>query len=187
MNYNHVTFCFSLPRSRSQWLAWLYGKAVTSWHDPLKLCKHPLELKEMIDRERPQRLFIADTAAVLFHNAITASLPGARFLYVTRDPQDVCQSLKRQTGFPRASMVYEMYERMSEHRSLALPGRCGHFKTLRDDANRWWREVTGRPAEGLPEDFWRAADATVIDTPVNDQEADPYLRNLLMQNREKSC
>ena len=79
MTYEHVTLCFSLPRSRSQWLAWLYGQGCQSWHDPLKHCESPLDLKARIDaRGSPDKLFVADTSALLFHTALTASLPGAR-------------------------------------------------------------------------------------------------------------
>lgn len=183
VSYEHVTLCFSLPRSRSQWLAWLYGQAVSSWHDPLKLCKHPLELKEMIDRETGP-LFIADTAAILFHTAITESLPGATFLYVSRPPQDVCASLKRQTGFPRTSMVYEMYTRLVHEKHAAPEANGGCYEQAGAFARRWWRSVTNRSAKGLPEGFWNNAEKTVIDTPVRDQYVDPFLRNELMRHKE---
>lgn len=185
MTYEHVTVCFSLPRSRSQWLAWLYGHAISSWHDPLKLCKHPLELKEMIDQANTQGpLFIADTAAILFHSAITESLPGARFLYVVRPPQDVCASLKRQTGFPRTAMVYEMFARLLHERCSVNEEQGCAYSEIDDAARNWWQPITGRSTDFFPAGLWHKMRGTVIDLPLSRQHVDPFLRNELMRHKE---
>lgn len=183
MSYEHVTVCFSLPRSRSQWLAWLYGHAISTWHDPLKLCKHPLELKEMIDgHDGP--LFIADTCAIMFHASITESLPGARFLYVARPPQDVCASLKRQTGYPRTSMVYEMFARLLHERRSAKDELGCAYSEIDDAARQWWQPVTGRDTTFFPDSLWHKMRGTVIDLPLSQQRVDPFLRNELMRHKE---
>lgn len=182
MSYEHVTLCFSLPRSRSQWLAWFFGQAVTSWHDPLKHCEHPLNLKWMIDQQPGKRLFIADTSAVLFHDAITRSLPGANFLYVLRDPIDVCASLKRETGFPHTSTIQAMNKRLVAA-ALGADYACT-YERLDSHVPHWWRIVTGRSPKGEVEKFWLQAKATRIDTPVNEQDAYPEKLRCLMQHKE---
>ncbi len=184
MAYEHVTLCFSLPRSRSQWLAWLYGHAISSWHDPLKLCKHPLELKEMIDGHDAERLFIADTAAIMFHTAITESLPGARLLYVVRPPQDVCASLKRQTGHPRTSMVYEAFARLLHERCSVADEQGCAYSEVNDAARNWWQPITGRSTDFFPAGLWHKMRGTVIDVPLKQQHVDPFLRNELMRHKE---
>lgn len=179
MTYEHVTLCFSLPRSRSQWLAWLYGHAVESWHDPLKHCESPLDLKALIDSHGPTRLFIADTSAILFHSAIVESLPGARRLYVVRPLDDVCASLKRETGFPRRSLMEAMAARLSHEANGATWGR---FDDLDNAAFEWWPEVTGRLKLGAG--FQKSRNAIRIDTPVREQAVWPEKRRALMTHRE---
>lgn len=139
MSYSHVTLSFSLPRSRSQWLSWLYGHAVKSWHDPLKHCTHPLDLKRMIDEHGQDRLFIADTAAILFHRTITESLPGAKFLYVVRPLDDVLLSMRRQVGSPLTKTMTHMHQRLRTFARDALPNHaCSTSRLTRS------RATTGR-------------------------------------------
>jgi len=184
MSYGHVTVCFSLPRSRSQWLTWVYGHAIHAWHDPLAFCTHPLDLKDRIDHTPPGRIFIADTSAILFHSAITASLPGARFLYVLRDPSEVCASLKRQTHFPRKRMIDSMYTRLVAEYYSADEACVSPFNGLDRAASTWWPYITGQPHYALPPDFWSVAAKTRVDTPVREQIAYPEKRYALMLHRE---
>ena len=187
MNYNHVTLCFSLPRSRSQWLAWLYGQATTSWHDPLKMCKSPQDLKAMIDSASAHPLFIADTAAILFHSAITSMLPGATFLYVLRPLPDVWASIDKQ-GIQRSlaldALLSRAYERLlAESRAAPPENRC-HYAEVDDAAKRWWPVATKRPSDGLLGNFFSEANNTVIDMPLRDQLQYPENTSRLLTHAE---
>lgn len=198
MTYEHVTLCFSLPRSRSQWLAWLYSHAVESWHDPLKHCESPLDLKARIDACKAERIFIADTSAILFHGLLSAALPGARRLYVLRDPREVCESLKRETGYPRRRMVDDLFARVEREAKHALPSSVafcgaadwltrawprGEHEHIDRRAAQWWPAVTGRPP--LAPGFYASRIAIRIDTPVREQPVWPEKRAALMAHAEK--
>ena len=182
MRYEHVTLCFSLPRSRSHWLAWLYGNAIPTWHDPLATCDHPLELKGMIDAQDYTPLFIADTTAILFHTAITTSLPGANFVYVLRNPNEVCESLKRQTRFPQTSLIQRMNARLLKESEGAA--NVSRYEDLNQHALRWWPRITGVPLDRVTEAWRRAACSTVVDVPVQQQHGYPEKRHALMFYQE---
>ena len=184
MSYEHVTLCFSLPRSRSHWLAWVYGHAIPTWHDPLGQCDHPLDLREMIDADESPRLFIADTSAILFHTAITDSLPGAQFLYVLRDPRDVCASLKRQTLFPQTSLVQRMNARLHGESHKAPPENVCAYPNLDYQAWTWWERITGEPIDRVSRSFINAANTSVVDVPVQQQQIYPEKRYALMLHQE---
>ena len=185
MSYGHVTICFSLPRSRSQWLTWYYGRALQhAWHDPLALCVHPLDLRERIDHTPPGRIFIADTSAILFHSAITASLPGAQFVYVLRDPREVCASLKRQTHYPRTRLIGDMHTRLLRESQEVEKLSVSQFADLDRKASMWWPSITGFSHAAMPPDFWSVAAKTRVDTPVHEQIAYPEKRYALMLHRE---
>lgn len=189
MNYAHITLCFSLPRSRSQWLAWLYGHAAMSWHDPLKTCEHPLDLKRMIDEQvtmqRP--LFIADTAAILFHHAITESLPGATFLYVVRPLDEVMQSIYKQgvtPGMELAAMLSYMHAKLlTASRAAPIEHRC-EYREVDDTAKRWWPIATKRQSEVAYANFFAQANGTVIDVPLRDQANFPDKTRRLLAHAE---
>lgn len=174
MSYSHVTLSFSLPRSRSQWLSWLYGHAVKSWHDPLKHCTHPLDLKRMIDEHGQDRLFIADTAAILFHRTITESLPGAKFLYVVRPLDDVLLSMRRQVGSPLTKTMTHMHQRLRTFARDALPNHACEYQSVDAFARYHW---PGEPREDF---FWQCAADTKIDVPINNQEHYPEKTRRLM-------
>ena len=185
MSYEHVTLCFSLPRSRSQWLVWLYGHGCQSWHDPLKHCESPLDLKTRIDaRGNKDRLFIADTSALLFHTALTASLPGARRLYVMRPWNEVLASIDAQA--PRDSvlttLLSRMYQRVRAQGPLCPRGDWTTYADLDDAAHRWWPDITGRPALGAG--FYASRCAIRIDTPLREQESYPYKTRRLLEHME---
>ena len=189
MTYEHVTLCFSLPRSRSQWLAWLYSHAALSWHDPLKTCSHPLDLKRMIDEQATLRrpVFIADTAAILFHEAIAESLPGATLLYVVRPLEDVLQSVHRQ-GVPANSELTAMLSYMhakllTAARAAPAERRC-EYGEVDNAAKRWWPVATKRPSDGLLGNFFSEANNTVIDMPLRDQANFPDKTRRLLAHAE---
>lgn len=182
MSYEHVTLCFSLPRSRSQWLVWLYGHAADAWHDPLKHCESPLDLKACIDaRGTRSKLFIADTSALLFHQALTASLPGARRLYVMRPWGEVLASLDKQVprNHEMTALLSKMYSRVRAQGPLVPRGDWTTYADLDESAHRWWPSITGKPSLGAG--FFDSRCAARIDTPLRDQESYPYKTRLLMR------
>ena len=184
-DFSHVTLCFTTPRSRSHWLTWLYGHQIESWHDPLGSCEAPRDLKGMIEaRRNPHaRLFIADTAAVMFHNALITALPGARRLYVRRPAHEVALSLKAQTGFLHNAQAHALYDRVTEASRMGLIGSLADYHALNTVSALWWRGVTGTPRpESLG--WWREKFATVIDVPMRDQPADNLRRESLMRHAE---
>lgn len=113
MTYERVTFLFSLPRSGTQWLTWLYGHAITAWHDPLKNCGSIRELKEKVDAVEG-RLFIADTSALLFHGQIVDAFPGALRIYLRRPLGEVMPSITANGGVFNPEVLYAMDSRLFE-------------------------------------------------------------------------
>ena len=183
MSYEHVTICFSLPRSRSQWLAWLFGHAVTSWHDPLKHCEHPLNLKWMIDKEPTKPLFIADTSAMFFHEAIRNMLPGARLVYVLRPFEAVYTSIEKQGLPPPGNMLYAMHERLVRKANQAGRDDYCTYDEIDLFARCTWASIAGNHYH--PWSWWAAARDTRIDTPMLRQKSSPGKTQLLMQHIER--
>lgn len=184
-DFSHVTLCFATPRSRTHWLAWLYGHAIETWHDAMQHCEHPRDLKGMIEaRRKPNtRLFIADTAAILFHNALCDALPGVRRLYVRRPAHEVALSLKAQTGFLHTHQAHNLYDRVTEASRTGIIGSLADYHALNTVSALWWHGITGTPRPESP-GWWRDKFATVIDVPMRDQPADELRRQSLMQHAE---
>lgn len=186
MSYEHVTLCFSLPRSRSQWLTWIYAHAkdVASWHDPLKDCSSPQELVDLIDKARMSKVFIADTSAVLFHSQLRVLLPGARFIYVVREAKEVCASIRRQLNTDAALIINPMHRRLMErvddvaHR----PSDYTHYGDIEAFARDHWPDVTGEPDRG--DDWWRYRNMSVIDQPLREQRYDRFKTAALLRHTE---
>lgn len=167
MTYEHVSFCFSLPRSRSQWLAWLYGRYIESWHDPLARCRSIEELKAAIDARGTSRLFIADSAGLLFHDALLKALPGMRCYYVWRDPDEVAASIDKQIpgrGAEALPMLRRMFRRADDLYQSDWSGWVS-YANLDNSAAIWHYRVTGISA---PEEYRLLLDR-VIDTPLTEQ------------------
>lgn len=167
---SRVTFLFSLPRSGTQWLCWLYGSSVTALHDPLKTCGSVDELHERVTRI-PGRAFIADTSALLFHDAIQEAFPGNQSLYLWRDPRHVMESINRAQGVYNETVIRAMEDRLFSLMADAVthPSRavlCGTYDRLHDFARHAWPRVTGGP--GAPEDF-DTRTRFKVDTPLPDQ------------------
>jgi len=180
-DYSNVTLCFSLPRSRSQWLAWLYRKAdITSWHDPLNACSHPADLAIATPTDR--KVFIADTSAILFHRKLSVAMPGARFLYVLRDPKQCAESMKRQTGFLYEAKMARMDEALRRFAAAAPPENVCDYDGVSEFARRHWPHATGTADPGNR--FWDDAWLRHIDVPVRDQPAYPERRAALLRHDE---
>lgn len=184
-DFSHVTLCFTTPRSRSQWLTWFYSFGVESWHDPTKNCHAPRDLKGMIEaRKRPDsRLFIADTGAILFHDALLDALPGVRCLYVLRPAADIAASLRRETGFLYTSEALDLHERVRRRAFAGPPQRWSSFESLNVRSRLWWPGIVGREFDMDSE--WRRMCAQVIGVPLLDQEVDVDARASLLQYKEK--
>lgn len=182
MKYPHVTVCFSLPRSRSQWLAWLYGLAATSWHDPLKQCRSPQDLKQMIDQHTSGPLFIADTSAILFHQAVTSMLPGATFLYVLRPLPEVVESIYRQHLDPPEKLLRSMLERLEHEAAKAPWSRSCKYREIELFARLHWPTATW--SNDLGNSKWKAACAEHVDVPLARQKSSPQNLAALMQHKE---
>jgi hypothetical protein len=164
MTYERVTFLFSLPRSGTQWLTWLYGHAITAWHDPLKNCASIRELKEKVDAVEG-RLFIADTSAVLFHDQIVEAFPGAQRLYLYRPVGEVMKSITDNDGVYSPEVLYAMHGQM-EGFSFYGYG-VWVFSDLHRFAHHYWYEITGD--SGQLDKTWELWCMHKIDKPLREQ------------------
>lgn len=185
-DFSHVTLCFSLPRSRSQWLAWIYSHAPTvdSWHDPLKECSSPRELVDKILASKKPRVFIADTSAILFHSQLRVQMPGARFLYLVRDPKEVCRSIKRQVNTDASLIIEPMHKRLLERVDM-IAHQWSSYCTYGDIevwARDHWSDITGLATPD--DDWWRYRNMTVIDVPLRKQTYDRFKAASLLRYSE---
>ena len=181
--YQNVTISFSLPRSRSQWLAWLYRHAIDSWHDPFKNYEHPVQLKYAIDEwtkikgDPSAKLFIADTSAILFHDQIVKMLPGAQFIFVIRPVEECMASMKRGTGMSFEHLLRPMYSRLVQNSTC----RTTLYENIEGFARRNWGPVTGEAA--APTD-WPSLCETVVDVPMDRQGGTPERFHKLLKHSE---
>lgn len=188
-DYSHVTMMLSLPRSRSQWMAWLFREKskITSWHDPLKECEHPRDLVKIIDRHPAgHKLFIADTAAILFRDYLGNALPGMKTIFVSRHPTVVLQSIAASAGRPTGRVAYNLvhraHRRMQEHNGQS---NFYDYQALDSDivVQLIYERVTGQlPLMSRIE----AARKVVIDVPILHQRVDPVKAEKLLQFSEIS-
>ena len=183
-DYSHVTLCFSLPRSRSQWIAWIYAHAasVASWHDPMKHCSSPHDLVRMIEVSSHERVFIADTSAILFHSQLRVLLPGARFLYVVRDATEVCRSIRRQLDTDAALIIEPMHRRLLERMQDAPVLDTTSYGGIEEFARDHWPDITGEEDRG--DDWWRYRNMSIIDVPIRKQTYDRYKAAALLRHTE---
>lgn len=183
-DFSHVTLCFLLPRSRSQWLAWIYGQAadVDAWHDPLKDCSSPGDLVDKILRSKKRKIFIADTSAILFHSQLGLLLPGANFLYVVRDVEEVCRSIRRQVSTDARFIIEPMHRRLQERARFAPLLNTTCYGDVENFARDHWPDVTGEPDRG--DDWWRYKNMTVIDVPLRKQPYDRFKTAALLRHSE---
>ena len=182
--YQNVTISFSLPRSRSQWLAWLYRHAIDSWHDPFKNYENPAQLKYAIDEwmkikgDPSAKLFIADTSAILFHDQIVKMLPGAKFMFVVRPVEECMASMKRGTGMTFEHLLRPMYSRLVEKSTC----RTTLYDNIEGFARRNWTAATGEA--GAPIDRWPSLCETVVDVPMDQQGGTPERFHKLLKHSE---
>ena len=183
--YQNVTISFSLPRSRSQWLAWLYRHVIDSWHDPFKHYEHPAQLKYAIDewmkiKGGPSaKLFIADTSAILFYDQVLKMLPGVQCMFVVRDVEDCMASMKRQTGMTFERLLRLMHARLVRKATC----RLGAYESVNGFAMQNWDAVTGQPFFLHPQ-HWIDACAHVVDVPMDQQGGDPERFHKLLRHSE---
>jgi hypothetical protein len=162
MTYERVTFLFSLPRSGTQWLTWLYGHATTAWHDPLKNCASIRELKEKVDAVEG-RLFIADTSALLFYDQIVEAFPGAQRLYLHRPLPEVMKSIVDNGGVYSPEILQAMYSRLE---GAAFYGETvWAFEDLHLFAQHYWQAVTNRDCPDNIDAYFH----WIIDKPLPEQ------------------
>lgn len=164
MNYEHVTIMFSLPRSGTQWWANLFGGV----HDPLAHCGRPELITDHchVQAGGPGRVFLVDTAAILFHDRIVKALPGAKRIYNFRPVDEVRASLVKQTGFCDEAMLQRAAEKLYRHafehdNNKRVYYGCWNDKKL----DELWRLVKGTE----PPCMWARARAERIDVPMRDQ------------------
>lgn len=183
--YQNVTISFSLPRSRSQWLAWLYRHAIDSWHDPFKNYEHPVQLKYAIDEwmkikgSPSARLFIADTSAILFYSQICKMLPGALHMFVVRPVDECMASMKRGTGMSFEHMLRPMHRRLVEKSTC----RTTLYENIEGFARRNYGVVTGE-AVPFSETWWHEAFTKVVDVPMDQQGGTPERFHKLLKHSE---
>lgn len=186
-DYSHVTLMMSLPRSRSQWMAWLFREKarITSWHDALKDCEHPRDLVAMIDAQPTNApLFIADTAALLFRDYLANALPGLKTLYISRHPTVVLQSIADSAGRPYTTRLYNMVHRMHERLQCHVGQNNFYgYQALDSDVivQLIYERVTGQlPLMSRIE----AARKIHVDVPILQQRQDPVKAMMLLRHSE---
>lgn len=178
---------FCLPRSRSQWMAAMMAKmpGVTAWHDPSKDCETPTELTRKVETwlaNNSNHLFIADTAALMFHTQICAAFPDMTDIYMHRKVEDVRASVLRQTGYDWATLINPMYERMATLRAL----NTGLFFEFDDFGYTDLALVANLCTNKLdfPIAELKKMCNTVIDVPVHEQISYPEKTKSLISYRE---
>lgn len=134
---------YSLPRSMTQWWRWFMSHGCHALHDPLARCKHPDELKTIVDSAEGERMFIADTSAIYFHRRFEALFPGHRRVYMLRSPSECRASIQRQLG--QSPSMLPQWARLMAHVPADHPSAVLHYGKI--DVNRlraMSSHVTGR-------------------------------------------
>lgn len=183
-----LTFLFALPRSRTQWFASVMGRVpgVTAWHDPSKDCMSPKQLVDKINTwmaENDGHLFIADTAALMFHEYLTRALPDMVDVYCYRRLMDVRKSVMRQTGHDWAAILSPMHTRLCAIRELG-GSVCFDFDDFSAQDLRLLMVLCVGDKYNLHNDELDKLCAEVIDTPIRDQANDPVNTRSLLAYRE---
>jgi hypothetical protein len=117
-DYARLTFTISLPRCRTKWLTQLMKPWAYTEHEPMMRYRSVEEYGEYIDLvlgDRPTNVLMADTLAVLFFDQLVERFPGARFLFIAREPHEVIASLKKlDAGFANKSRGIAMEAEIME-------------------------------------------------------------------------
>lgn len=175
MNYDHLTIMYSLPRSMTQWWRWFMSHGCHALHDPLARCSHPDQLKAIVDAAEGERMFIADTSAILFHDRFERLLPWHKRMYMHRNVVDVRTSLAKQHYYAPEGLLEEMRVRLFDRNNY--PSFYFGEVTPRRAAEAFF-DVTGETIEPYQvEGMLRH----VVDTPLRQQyrNAD-HIRSLLL-------
>lgn len=186
-DYSALTIMFCLPRTRSQWWAWFFARGLGPWsmHDRMAHHASPASFVRecKANLETNDRVFIADTGAIFFHDYLVKHLPGMRAIYAFRNPEDVIESLRKQTGHNMRSMIEAQNQRLyqrayQEHNTVRLHWGCVSLDMLRN----LWTLVTGLPVPN--DDTLRAFNDHIVDVPVLQQFSDKELSKSLWGYRE---
>ena len=161
-DYSHLTIMYSLPRSMTQWWRWFFAHGCHSLHDPLARFRHPDKLKDVVDAADGERIFIADTSAVFFHERFERLFPGHLRIYMMRTPERVADSLRAQGTTPPTPLLYDAHDRLV--RQAYNGPQCKINFGFVYDLPEWFAYVTGR-TDGMPKDPL----ATHVDVPVRQQ------------------
>lgn len=184
-DYSRVTIYVSLPRTRSQWMANFYSYATHSWHDPLKDCSHPGELVDRIDDwlkryHESTRLFIADTAFLLFRDYLVGRMPGVRLYHVWRSPVEVQASIERQVP---GSMMVHLLPKMAR-RLMRIGDPLYNYADLDRHAREWFPDITGLSYFPLDDELYRLLCHRRVDVPLLEQSGDPVKTRALLRYSE---
>lgn len=175
----NVTIMYSMPRSMTQWWRWLFSHGCHAVHDPLARARHPNHMLDVVKAAGGERIFIADTSAIYFHDYFQRLLPGHRRLYMLRNPADVCASLRQQVGYSMDGFIGDQYGRLCRHawgedNNVRLHYGCikpSHLDALLP-------LVTGQDIT-VP-----GALCNIVDTPIRAQYRDPAATRSLFRYKD---
>ena len=175
-DYSHLTIMYSLPRSMTQWWRWFFAHGCHAVHDPLARMRHPDKLKSLVDAAEGERMFVADTSAIFFHDRFLDLLPGHKRMYMIRSPDQVAESIRRQGCTPPGAMLLDQHSRLV-FRAYSAPSAKIRFGYV-FDLPQWYTFVTGR--EDCP---WDALDHHV-DVPLRQQYRNPANQKSLLAYKD---
>lgn len=183
----NLTFLFALPRSRTQWFVEIMGRlpGVTAWHDPSKDCYSPKQLVDKIEKfmaTNSDHLFIADTAALLFHRYLTEALPDMNDIYCHRALPNVVASVRRQTANDWSRLLQPMYDRLQAIRALDLSTFFEFDDITPKDLAVLMCMCTGRL--DFNEKELKKLCSEIVDTPIHEQIVYPAATRSLLGYRE---
>ena len=185
MTYENLTIMYSLPRSMTQWWRWFFSRGCHALHDPLARCSHPSMLRKIVESANGERMFIADTSAIYFHDRFQVLLPGHRRLYMMRGLSEIDASIRKQGGVAGAALL-RPNQSLLRHAWAADAGDRLHYGELEPArVGRLFHEVTGRPP--LTPGAVVAALACRIDTPLRLQYRNPEHVKSLLSYKDQPC
>lgn len=167
MRYEHLTIMYSLPRSRTQWWRWFMAHGCHALHDPLAKCRHPGQVKAIVDACEGEPVFIADTAAIFFHDRFQSLLPGHRRIFMFRGVGRVEASIRAQGLIPPSALLADGFDRLWQRASIDGPTVQLAFNTLTPrDAAEVFTLVTGKACN---HEFAAEKMRTHVDVPLRRQ------------------
>lgn len=173
----NLTIMYSMPRSMTQWWRWFFSRGCHSLHDPLARCRHPGQLRKIVEAAEGEPVFIADTSAIYFHDRLQQVFPGHRRLYMLRDINDVFESIRRQGGAVSRTRLLDQHVRLLQR----AWGKGNNTRLHYGDLDPWalsvlYEIVTGTELRDDPAVML----AHRVDTPLRLQHRNPDdIRSLL--------